>query len=252
MSEEIPIVKLKKMKDFVAKQSKYKMLGALPSNALVIGLSGSGKTILLQSLITDVYAGSFERVFIFSPSIFVDYSWMPVKDFISKELKLTESDDEKFYFDSYNEEALQHIIDTQHKIIKYMKEHNYKKMFNIAIILDDLADDTHALRSSKILHQLYIRGRHDYITTITAVQRYYCLAPIIRLNVRMIFIYKLRNQKDLDQITEELSALVDKKTFLDIYNKATEQPYSFLYINLISQDKNNMFFINFSQRIQID
>ena len=158
-------------------------------------------------------------IYFFSPSIFVDYSWMPVKDYISKELKLTESKDEQFYYDSYNEEALQHIIDTQHKIIKYMKEHNHKKMFNIAIILDDLADDTHALRSSKILHQLYIRGRHDYITTITAVQRYYCLAPIIKLNVRMILVYKFRNQKDLDQITEELSALVDKKTCLAIYEK---------------------------------
>ncbi len=125
-------------------------------------------------------------------------------------------------------------------------------MFNIAIILDDLADDQHALRSSKLLHQLYIRGRHDYITTITSVQRYYCLAPIIRLNVRMIFLYKLRNQKYLDSITEELSALVDKKTFLSIYEKAIEKPYSFLYINLISPNKNNMFFINFSQRIQID
>ena len=252
MSDEIPIVKPKKMKEFISKQSKYKMLGTLPSSALVIGPSGSGKTILLQSLITDIYSFSFERIYVFSPSIFVDYSWMPVKDYTSKELKLSESDDEKFYFDTYNEEALQRIIDTQHKIIKYMKEHNHKKMFNIAIILDDLADDTHALRSSKILHQLYIRGRHDYITTITAVQRYYCLAPIIRLNVRMIFIYKLRNQKDLDQITEELSALVDKKTFLSIYEKAIEQPYSFLYINLMSQDKNNMFYINFSQRAQID
>ena len=46
MSEEIPIVKPKKMKEFISKQSKYKMLGALHSNALVIGPSGSGKTIL--------------------------------------------------------------------------------------------------------------------------------------------------------------------------------------------------------------
>ena len=233
MSDEIPIVKSKKMKEFISKQSKYKMLGALPNSAIIVGPSGSGKTILLQSLITDIYAGSFERVFIFSPSIFVDYSWMPVKEYIEKDLKIQETDDEKFYYDHYSEEALQNIIDTQHKIIKYMKEHNHKKMFNIAIIIDDMADDASFMRSSKLLHQLYIRGRHDYITTITAVQRYYCIAPIIRLNTRMIFIYKLRNARDYDSISEELSALVNKKTFLNIYEKAVEKADSFLYINLI-------------------
>ena len=87
------------------------------------------------------------------------------------------------------------------------------------------------MRSSKLLHQLYIRGRHNYISVCTAAQRYYCLALILRLNTRMIFIYKLRNQKDLDSVTEELSALVDKRSFIQIYEKATEQPYSFLYIN---------------------
>ncbi len=52
MSDEIPIVKPKKMKEYISKQSKYKMLGTLPSSGLIIGPSGSGKTILLQSLIT--------------------------------------------------------------------------------------------------------------------------------------------------------------------------------------------------------
>jgi hypothetical protein len=252
MSNEIPIVQEVKTKQFISKQSKYKMVGALPSSMVVVGPSGSGKTTLLNSLITDIYRGSFERIYIFSPSIFVDYSWLPVRDYIEKEMKITPTDDDPFYFDHYSEEALQHIIDTQHKIIKYMKEKSYKKMFNILILIDDMADCTDFMRSSKLLHQLYIRGRHNYISVCTAVQRYYCLAPIIRLNTRMIFIYKLRNQKDLDSIIEELSALVDKKTFIQIYEKATEQPFSFLYINLISQDKNNMFYINFSQRMQIE
>ena len=252
MSNEIPIVKEVKTKTFTTKQSKYKMVGALPSSMVCVGPSGSGKTTLLNALITDIYRGAFERIYIFSPSIFVDYSWIPVRDYIEKELKLTQTEDDPFYFDHYSEEALQNIIDTQHKIIKYMKEHKYQKMFNILILIDDMADCSDFMRSSKLLHQLYIRGRHNYITVCTAVQRYYCLAPIIRLNTRMIFIYKLRNQKDLDSITEELSALVDKKTFLSIYEKATEKPFSFLYINLISQDKNNMFYINFGQRIQID
>jgi GTPase SAR1 family protein len=252
MSDEIPIVKEVKTKQYISKQSKYKMLGALPSSMIVVGPSGSGKTTLLNSLITDLYRNSFERIYIFSPSIFVDAAWLPVRDYIEKEMKVIPSEDDEIYFDHYSEEKLQNIIDTQHKIIKYMKEHSYKKMFNIMVLIDDMADCSDFMRSSKLLHQLYIRGRHNFITVCTAVQRYYCLAPIIRLNTRMMFLYKLRNQKDLDSITEEISALVDKKTFLTIYEKATEQPFSFLYINLISQDKNNMFYINFDKRIEIN
>ena len=49
----------------------------------------------------------------------------------------------------------------------------------------------------------------------------------------------------------ELSALVgDKKEMLNIYKTAVEYaPYSFLYVNLKSQDSNKMFFINFEKII---
>ena len=44
----------------------------------------------------------------------------------------------------------------------------------------------------------------------------------------------------------EFSALVnDKKEMLEIYRKATEKPYSFLYINLKGQPR---FYINFNKK----
>ena len=39
-----------------------------------------------------------ERIYIFSPSIDVDYqTWLPVKKYIKNELKLEETDDEHFF-----------------------------------------------------------------------------------------------------------------------------------------------------------
>ena len=69
-----------------------------------------------------------EYIYIFSPSINVDYSWVPVKDYIEKEMKVIHSDEEPIFFDHYNPEDLQNVIDTQHKISKYMKEKDYKKI----------------------------------------------------------------------------------------------------------------------------
>ena len=182
----------------------------------------------------------------------MDYNWNPVKQHISNELKLQETEDDKFYYDTYEPEALERIIHTQHKIIDYMKKNKYKTLYQILIIIDDHADSPEFTRKSKLLHQLYIRSRHDCISTITSVQKYYVLAPIIRVNATQLFVFRLRNYKDLESILEELSALASKKELLDIYNTATKDPYSFLFINLVSQDKNHMFYIRFEKRFELE
>ena len=35
----------------------------------------------------DIYRGRFNRIYIFSPSIDIDHTWRPIKDYIAKELK---------------------------------------------------------------------------------------------------------------------------------------------------------------------
>ncbi len=51
----------------------------------------------------------------FSLSIDVDYTWLAVKQYISNEMKLQETEDDKFYYDHYDADALEKIIYTQHK-----------------------------------------------------------------------------------------------------------------------------------------
>jgi hypothetical protein len=64
-----------------------------------------------------------------------DEIWKPVKEYIKDHIQL--EPDEDVYFDHYNPSSLQYIIDTQHKIIDYMKNKNYKKLFQILIVIDD-------------------------------------------------------------------------------------------------------------------
>ena len=248
-----PKIEPPKVQEFSVKQSKYNVLNkTLPTRAIICAPSGSGKTVLLTNYILDIYRNLFSRIYIFSPSISVDANWNPVKQYIANELKLKETEDDKFYYDHYDADALQKIIYTQHKIIEYMKQNKYKNLYQILIIVDDMADDPIFTRKSKLLHQLYIRARHDAISTITSVQKYYVLAPIIRINATQLYVFRLRNYKDLESILEELSALAPKKELLDIYNAATKDPYSFLFINLVSQDKNHMFYIRFEKRFELE
>ena len=210
--------------------------------------SFSGKTVLISNLILDVYKGCFNRIYIFSPTINIDDNWIPVKKYIEKEIKPRE--DEQVYFDNYNPQDLQDIIELQYKVIEYQKEHNHKQLFQIAIFIDDFAESQEFLRNSKMLHALYTKGRHANISTITSVQMYKSLAPIIRKNATAMFIFRLRKYGDMEAILDELSALTDKKTIQRIYSIATKEPHSFLYINLMSHDINNMFYINFQKRIR--
>ena len=249
---EAPIIKPYKTKEFDSKQSQYQHADKLPMRAIVLGPSGSGKTILLQNMILDVYRGAFARIYIFSPSIDVDYSWAPVKDYIDKVMKVRETKEEPIYFDHYDPQALEQIVSLQHKVAEYMKKQDNKKVYQILIIIDDFADDPRFTRQDKILHSLYTRGRHNFISTITSTQVFTMLSPIIRKNATALYVYRLRNYKDLESLLEELSALYDKKTLMQLYETATSEPHSFWYINLMAKNKNDMFYMNYSRKLELE
>ncbi len=250
MSEDNNIsIKPIKTKEYEVKQSKFEACGKLPIRSVILGPSGSGKTILLQNMIINLYDKCFERVYIFSPSINVDATWTPVKEYIENKMDAHETETDKFYFDHYDQEALESIIATQNKIILEQKSKNKKKLFQILIIIDDMADDSSFSRQSKLLHSLYTRGRHACISTVTATQKFTAISPIIRVNATELYVYRLRSGQDLDTLINEVSALIDRKTLLNIYKKCTEQPFSFLYIKLSARTINDMFFCNMSQKV---
>ena len=121
------------------------------------------------------------------------------------------------------------------------------KLFQIFIIIDDFADEPSFTRQSKMLHSLYVRGRPNLIKTITATKKFNAIHPIIRVNAAELYVYRLRNMKDLDSFIDEVSAVLDKKTLFKIYNIATSEPFSFLYLKLATKDNNVMVYHNFNK-----
>ena len=87
------------------------------------------------------------------------------------------------------------------------------------------------------------------ISTITATQKFSAIHPIIRVNSTELYVYRLRNQMDLDRFLEEVSAVMDKKTLLKVYQATTKEPYSFLYVKLTAKTIEDMFYSNFDKRV---
>ena len=79
-----PIVKPVNVKEYDFKQPKCEIAPRLPFSQIITGPSGSGKGMLLQSMILDIYRDVFERIYIWPPSISVDNNWTPVKDTFRK------------------------------------------------------------------------------------------------------------------------------------------------------------------------
>jgi hypothetical protein len=116
-----------KVPEHVSAQSKYEFAAALPTRSLILAPSGGGKTVLLQNLILDIYRDCFSRIYIFSPSIDVDMTWNPVKEYLKHEMKQDERK-ERYLFDAYEPGELLNIINTQHKIAEFMKDNKMKKV----------------------------------------------------------------------------------------------------------------------------
>ena len=89
------------------------------------------------------------------------------------------------------------------------------------------------------------------ISTIVSTQKYRAISNIIRVNAANLYVFRLRSAGDLEAWIEECSAIADKKTLLQLYQMATAEPYSFLFIKLNAKKVQDMFYIRFDQRLEL-
>ena len=133
-------------------------------------------------------------------------------EYAETHLHQKETKKDKYYFSEYDANELQHIIDTQYKVIDWMKSNKYKELYQICIIIDDMIDSRSFTHSpASLLNTLYIRGRHLCINTICTSQSYKAISSIVRRNITEIFIFRLRNNSDLEAIFDEMSAISDEE-----------------------------------------
>ena len=99
-----------------------------------------------------------------------------------------------------------------------------------------------------MLNTLFVRGRHLCISTLVSSQKLRLVSSTIRVNLQFLCVWRLRNQQELESLLEEVSAVYDKKTLMQMYKLATEEPYSFWYVLLTAKRREEMFFLRFEKR----
>lgn len=239
---EFPELKPTALKTYTYKQSRFPQAPELCVRGVLLGPSGSGKSVALQQLVLDVYRGCFERVYLFSPTAFLDQTWQPVREYCEKHLDLQ---GEECFFETFEPSKLAEILAVQKAITQNLKDHNKRKLMGVLVIVDDFADDANVSRgnSGNVLKTLYVKGRHFGISTLIGTQKYRLLSPVLRTQATALFCFRLRSKQDLDAFIEETSAVLDKKRLLQLYKEATDAAYSFLYVNLQAKTPEDMFWL---------
>ena len=250
-------IKVFKTPHYQIKQPRDPIVPRVPCTGMLLGPSKSGKTVALISMLLDQYRTAsgesvWERLFVFSPSVLIDDAWKPVIKFIEDEMGVN-MEREKVLFDTWDEGALRTIIEQQRKLTAKTKQLGYKKLYGVAVIVDDFSDqpELHKKNGEGALDTLLCRGRHLQISTILSCQKLRVVSNCIRVNLQFLCIWRLRNALEIQAVIENLSALLPKDELLSIYQEATREPYSFLFVYLLNP-KHSMFYKRFEERFVIE
>ena len=85
-------------------------------------------------------------------------------------------------------------------------------MFSVLFLVGDFLDQASFAKHNKLLNALYIKARHYGVNIIRSSQKYNGLSTTIRTNSRQLIFFKLRNYKEVEAASNELSGvLISKK-----------------------------------------
>ena len=96
-------------------------------------------------------------------------------------------------------------------VYKNIENYNPGKKRKILIVFDDMIADM-----------------INNISIVFIIQSYFKVPKDVRLNSTHFFIMKIPNKREAQQIALSHSSDIDFKDFIEIYNKYTAEPYSFL------------------------
>jgi hypothetical protein len=79
-------------------------------------------------------------------------------------------DKEHCCIDHYEQQQLDSVVETHKKVADNMKEQKFKSVYQILVVLDDVADNPTLISNDELIHALYLRGRYPFFLTIGSTQ----------------------------------------------------------------------------------
>lgn len=192
-------------------------------SVIINGVRGSGKTYFLEYLISQFGNRYFDKAYL-----------------ISKTCKLQPKAyyyiHESNRYDSFSEEMLSTIIAQQKIYVQAARnltsDGSIKDPKRILIVLDDIITDPQ-VRTSQALKDLYVSGRHLFITPITlchSIPGREGLGPLVRQNSDFVICFNPAAWYDRQLISERWLSLKGPKEGYPIISQLTNERYQAMII----------------------
>ena len=212
---------LKSNKDKI-KQPRCCEVGVLPKipfGMLVVGVTGSGKSVATISMLTNKYMlkNAFDFIVM----------WCGVKpdDNFVKELGI---DKENIKVDFTEEDVESYCTKLEKASSKNGKD--FSKLPNCLFIFDDILNKPKFMKS-KTMSKIATAHRHMNLSYILLSQYYKKVCPVVRTNVHGLM-FLPSNQNECIKFSEEnCPANMSQKEFLSIIQHCTKDQFSFMFVN---------------------
>ena len=203
------------------KASKSGILPRFPFSWLLSGSSGSGKTNLCISLLTnpDLYGNFFHCILVFSPTA-------GTMDDLYKPLNLPPEN----FISEFGGGTLDKIIDARKARINEKGIEWVAKNERMLIIMDDVIANRDFLESPDAL-KMFALLRHYLVSIIVMIQSYTKLPRALRNNCNAICVFPAL-RSEIETIKDECCpAEYTKKEFEKLLKYCMDGEHTFFYIN---------------------
>lgn len=192
----------------------------LPTNILVAGSTGSGKSRFILDHLLPALKGQYDVLVIVSPTLKVNHDYDGYE----------EDEETIFKIDEKINEAIAEMIDTQKKFYKqaeqgFIKE---KDIPSVLIILDDCLNH---INTNKVLNKFSIMSRHYKMSWLITTQRLASIPRQLRINCSHMFAFSMLNYSEFERIGMEYIPKKYHKGFQERLLDAYQEPYNFIYFN---------------------
>ena len=98
--------------------------------------------------------------------------WAPVKKYVENDIGVN-PEKENVYFDIFNIDEMQKVLNLQHKINEFQKKNGATKLFSVLFLVDDFIDQASFAKHNNLLSALYQSKTlwSEYNKLITKIQR---------------------------------------------------------------------------------
>ena len=186
-----------------------------PYRILIIAGSGSEKTNLLLSLIEN--------------QPYIDEIYLYAKDPNESKYQYLINKREGVGINHFNDtKSFIEYSNDMHDVYENIDDYNPDKENKILTVFDDMiADMIHNKKLNPVVTELFIRGRKINISPVFITQSYFRVPEDVKINTSHLFIAKIPNKREIQQIAINHSSDINTKDFVNIYRKCTDEPYSF-------------------------